>query len=68
MNVAHMMYDYKSLKDSPTLQQKMNFDLAKACFNRETDFENLPSLQQRLSAPSKSPPAQYGNKLRRVPY
>jgi len=44
VNVAHMIYDYKSLKNGPTVQQKMKQNLAQACFNRETDFESLPSL------------------------
>ena len=63
-----MIYDYKAIKGGDLMKQQMKHSLQQAIFNRETDYANLPSVAERLSAPSKSPPALYGTKLRREPY
>ena len=68
VNVAHMIYDFKTMQGGDNLKQQMTKSVAKNCFNRETDFKSLPTVAERLSAPSKSPPPQYGSKLKRKPY
>ena len=60
-----MIYDFKNIKGGNSMKQNMKTSLQKNMFNRETDFEALKSVADRFGAPSKSPPAKYGSKLRR---
>lgn len=56
VNVAHMLYDYKRVNgDGDLSKKKMNLSLAKAMFNRETDFAKVLPLEQRMSPPRRPP-------------
>ena len=69
VNVAHMIYDYNtnnggSIDERAKLKKQIN----QAVYNREVDFDSLPSVDSRIMGTRRTPSVKHGPKYRRKAY
>ena len=60
-----MIYDYQTTQGGSLEQKaKLKQKVMEGVFNRETDFDSLPSVAERMSGPRRTPSVKFGPRHR----